>query len=145
MMSSRIEETVYLRRKHVCMDPSSCTFLLCNWAYILHMHPWLLHSCYTPYTNSTAPVCCSFLLTLLPHLPCYTLRSLSNVSSRTKHVHISFLERHKLTSSNLHSYRSFSDTQEAKASTVCILEIHKYGKAQSAIGTVTDITAFAHM
>lgn len=43
-------------------------------------------------------------------------------------MYISFLERNKLTSSNSHMHKSFADIQEAQTSTVCILEIHKYGQ-----------------
>lgn len=125
MMSSSIEDTLYLRKKHIHISPSYCkkehifTLELDIYpSYTSVATAFMLPS----YRNSIAPMC--GVLILLPPLPSHTLRPLIDVSSTTRHVHISFLDRHKVTSSKSHVQKSFADIQETQASSVCFLKTH---------------------
>lgn len=52
--------------------------------------------------------------------------------------------RHKLTSSKSHVHKSFADIQKAQTSCVHSRNTQVWYNTHSAVGTVTDVTAFAH-
>lgn len=88
----------------------------------IHIHGECIHVTFIEKPNCTHVWSSPLILYL--HLPCYTLRSLTNVSSTTRRVHTSFLERHKVTASKSHVQKSFAAVLETEASSVCFLETH---------------------